>query len=207
MTKTNSSYDMIAAALGGDIMGDTGTATGTTATTLTDSGKAWTTNAWAGHVVVSAGVYGVIISNTATALTVDRWNTPATPGGAAGSTPGNVAYAILPGNAPAMFMALSANTTAVTGTDTALAGEITTAGGALIRKIATFAHTASATSYTLTAVFTANGTDSLPVTIGKLGIFQTVAAVGKTLFQTLISPTATLSASGDQLTVTDTIAM
>lgn len=207
MTKTNSSYDMQAAQMGGDIMGDSGTATATSATSMTDSGKAWTTNAWAGHVVVSAGVYGVIVSNTATVLTVDRWNAPATPGGAAGSTPGNVAYVILPGNAPAMFMAVSANTTAVTGTDTTLAGEITTAGGGLIRKICTYAHTASATTYTLSVTFTTTGSDSLPVTIGKIGIFQSVANAGKSLFQTLLSPTATLSASGDQLSVTDTVSM
>lgn len=208
MSKTNPSYDIQAAQMGGDGVGDSGTFTGTTGTTGTDSGKSWTTNQWAGHYVASAGVIGVIQSNTATALTIDRWNTPSSPEGAAGTTPGNVAYVILPGNAPAMFVALSANTSGVVGTDTTLAGEITTAGGGLVRKRATFAHTASATSYTLTSVHTANGSDTLPVTIGKAAYFQTVAATtGKSLFQTLVSPTATMSASGDQLTLTDTVSM
>lgn len=210
--KVNSGNDTQAAQMGGDVVGAVGTATGTSATTLTDSGATWTTNAFAGHVVVSAGVYGVVISNTGTVLTVDRWNNPATPGGTAGTTPGNVAYAILPGNAPSMFVALSTNTTTVGSSDTDLSAssgtEITTSSGGLIRKIAVYAHTASATSYTLTTVFTANGSDSLPVTVGKMGVFQTVkGATGKALFLTLVSPTATLSASGDQLTLTSTVSL
>jgi hypothetical protein len=46
-----------------------GTATGGSTTTLVDSGKAWTTNAWAGYRVkitagAAAGSYIVIASNT-----------------------------------------------------------------------------------------------------------------------------------------------
>jgi hypothetical protein len=53
-------------------------------------------------------------------------------------------------------------------------------------------------------VFTANGSDSLPVTIGKRGVFD-AASAGNMVFETLVSPTATISASGDQLTLTDTV--
>ena len=55
-------------------------------------------------------------------------------------------------------------------------------------------------------VFTANGSDALPVTIAKRGIFD-AASAGNLVFETLVSPTATLSASGDSLTLTDTISM
>lgn len=108
--------------------------------------------------------------------------------------------------AVAKWVALTANTTAPAAGDTTLTGEITTAGGGLIRKAGTYAHTASAASYTITTVFTANGTDVLPVTIGKRGIFD-AASAGNMVFETLVSPTATLSASGDQLTLTDTITL
>ena len=108
-----------------------------------------------------------------------------------------------PSTTPATSVALTANSTAPAAGDTTLAGEITTAGGGLVRKTGTYAHTTGATSYTITTTFTANGTDALPVTIAKRGIFS-----GSTLvFETLVSPTATLSASGDSLTLTDTISL
>lgn len=104
------------------------------------------------------------------------------------------------------WVGLTANVTAPAAGDTTLTGEITTAGGGLIRKAGTPAHTTGAASYTITTVFTANGSDVLPVTIGKRGIFDAVTA-GNMVFETLVSPTATLSASGDNLTLTDTISM
>jgi hypothetical protein len=108
--------------------------------------------------------------------------------------------------AVAKWVGLTANVTAPAAGDTTLTGEITTAGGGLIRKAGTYAHTTGANTYTITTVFTANGTDALPVTIGKRGIFDAVTS-GNMVFETLISPTATLSASGDSLTLTDTITM
>lgn len=108
--------------------------------------------------------------------------------------------------AVAKWVALTANTTAPAAGDTTLTGEITTAGGGLIRKAGTYAHTTGAANYTITTVFTANGSDSLPVTIGKRGIFD-ASSGGALVFSTLVSPTATLSASGDQLTLTDTISL
>lgn len=108
--------------------------------------------------------------------------------------------------AVAKWVALTANNTSPAAGDTSLTGEITTGGGGLVRKAGTYGHTTGAASYTLTTVFTANGSDSLPVTIAKRGIFD-AASAGNLVFSTLVSPTATLSASGDQLTITDTVTL
>lgn len=173
--KVDSGDDLQAEVMGGHLAGATGTTTSApTATTVTDSGASFpASNGYAGHIVVMSGVYGVIVSNTSTALAIDRWYTPGSPGGAAAATPGSGNYVVLPGGAPAWYIALTANSTAPAAGDTTLASEITTAGGGLVRKLATYAHTAGASSYTL--------------------------------FETLVSPTATLSASGDQLTITQTV--
>jgi hypothetical protein len=212
MTKVNSGQDAQACALGGDVAGLTGTASASSATSLTSSG--FTASAYIGHIVVCTApgiVYGVITANTTTVLTVDQWYTPGSPGGAAGTTPSATSpFVILPGNAPYWYMALTADTGSVLATDTTLPGELTTAGGGLIRKLATYAHTTGASSYSLAATFTANSNDVSggAVTIHKIGIFNTLTpATGRMLFETVLSANATLSASGDQLTVTDTISM
>ncbi len=57
----------------GGTPGDSGTASGVTATTLTDGSKSWTTNAFATHYVRMGGAMGSIESNTATVLTVNQW--------------------------------------------------------------------------------------------------------------------------------------
>jgi hypothetical protein len=110
-------------------------------------------------------------------------------------------------SAIAVNMALTANVTAPAAGDTTLTGEITTAGGGLVRAAAAYAHTAAASTYTLTKTFTANGTDALPVTIGKMGLFDASPSGGNMPFETLISPTVTLSASGDAITVTETVTL
>lgn len=210
MTRVNGGADGQACAMGGDTLGFAGTATATSTTSLTMSGATWTSSSYIGHVVTTGVVYGVVTANTGTVLTVDRWYAPATPGGTAGTTPGNVAFAILPGQAPYWYMALDTGVHTPGVGDTALNTEITTSGGGLIRKIATYAHTTSATSYSLAATFTANGSDSLgsPVTITNIGVFNTLTgSTGRMQFYTALSPTATISASGDSLTVTDTISM
>jgi hypothetical protein len=61
-------------------IGDTGTATSATSTTLVDSSKAWTTSQWVGfRVIITNGTGGyqerVITANTATTLTVATWGT------------------------------------------------------------------------------------------------------------------------------------
>lgn len=102
------------------------------------------------------------------------------------------------------YIALTANSTAPSASDTTLTGEITTAGGGLVRAQATYAHTNGQATATLSKTFTANGSDSLPVTVAKIGIFN-ASSSGTMTNETLLSATATLSASGDTLTVTDTI--
>jgi hypothetical protein len=84
------------AAVVGFSVGETGTATATTATTLTRTGATWSVNTWAGRRVYAAsGVYGVIQSNTATVLTIDAWTNPGTI--TTGTTPsGTTVYVIEP---------------------------------------------------------------------------------------------------------------
>lgn len=106
--------------------------------------------------------------------------------------------------AAADYLALTANTTSPSAGDTSLTGEITTGGGGLVRAQATYAHTGGASTYTLTKAFTANGSDSLPVTIGKVGVFN-ASSSGTMPWSTLLSSTATLSASGDSITITETV--
>ena len=105
--------------------------------------------------------------------------------------------------AVAKWVALTANTVAPAATDTALTGEIVTAG--LTRKVGTYAHTTGAANYTLTTTFTAVAAD-VPVTVGKRGILDAITG-GQLVFTTLVTPTATLSAAGDTLTITDTITL
>lgn len=110
------------------------------------------------------------------------------------------------GAQPASFnyIALTANSTAPSAASTTLTGEITTGGGGLVRAQATYAHTGGATTSTLTKTFTANGSDSLPVTIAKIGVFN-ASSSGTLGYETLLSATATLSASGDNVAVTETV--
>lgn len=207
--KVNAGNDAQAAAMGGDLAGVTGSTTSApTATTVTDTGASFGT--LTGHIVVMTSgttAYGVIVSNTATVLTIDRWYTPNSPGGAAASTPTTGTYVVLPGQAPYWYMALSTDGTAPAATDTTLASEINVAGAGLSRKIATYAHTIGVASYSLAATYTVNGSDTgLPRTIQKAAIFNSiVGATGRMQFETAVSPSAVMSAIGDQLTITDTV--
>lgn len=102
------------------------------------------------------------------------------------------------------FVAFTANAVAPSAASTTLPGEIATAGGGLVRGQATYAHTTGTNTSTLTRTVTANASDVLPVTIAKQGVLN--ASSGGTLgYETLLNATATLSASGDSLTSTDTI--
>lgn len=201
--KTNIGNDFQAKAMGGGTLGATGSATSPTATGFTTTGLV--SGAHVGCLVVLGGVWGVITANTTTAVTVDRWYTPGSPGGAAAATPSAGTFVILTGQAPAIFMGITADSASPAAGDTTLTGEITTSGGGLVRKIITYAHTTGAASYTGTAVFTANGTDSLPVTIAKMAMFGGLGAAVQMVFESLLNAVATLSASGDQLTVTHTV--
>jgi hypothetical protein len=200
--KTNAGQDWQALSLG-DPSGDSGTSTAVTGTTLTDTGKTWTTNQWVGHIVATGTTYGIVVSNTSTALTIDRWYIASSMGGGTASTPGVGGYVITPGGAPAACMALSANTSSPVATDTTLAGEITTSGGGLVRRLAAFAHTTGSSSYTLTGTFTANGADALPVAVAKVGTFASMVS-GRMAFEATIA-TANFAASGDVMVVTTTV--
>ena len=188
----------------------TGNATATTGTTLTNSGAAFPTagQALAGQIVAcgpnssgtGAVVYGVIVSNTGTALTVDQWYSPASTSGAAGTTPNaTCSYQILPGQNPASWMALSTDAGAPSAADTTLASELSTNG--FSRAVGTYAHTAAATTYTLSHLFTATGTS----TINKEAIVgAATSGIGVMPFESAEPSPPTLT-SGDTLTQTATI--
>lgn len=200
--KTNAGIDWIANTLG-NAVGVAGTASATSATTLTSTGFTGS-NAYAGMVVYAGSVYGIITANTTTVLTVERWVNPATPGGAAGSTPSTTAPFIVMSAAPGMpFMALTANAGTGSATDTALTGEITTAG--LTRKVCSFAHTAGTATYTLAVTFTAVSAD-VPVTVHRAGMFPTLtSSTGIMGWETVLSADAAFNAAGDAATITQTV--
>lgn len=108
--------------------------------------------------------------------------------------------------AAANYIALTANSGSPAAGDTTLTGEITTASGGLVRAQATYAHTNGQSTYTLSKTFTANGSDSLPVTVAKIGIFN-ASSSGTMAYETLLAATATLSQSGDQLVLTETVTL
>lgn len=206
--RTSVGLDWQAAILGG-IAGTTGgsPATATSATSLTATGTPWAANAYKGwrvHAVNAGGapVYGNIGSNTAGVLTIDQWwlgNDTAS-----GTTPAATAqFMIAPGQGNARFIGLTTNTTAPAAADSALTSELSTNG--LARALGTYAHTAGATYYTLSKVFTYTGATA--VTVAKAGTFTagTLTAGGLMVYETLLSTTATVAANGDQITFTWTV--
>lgn len=197
--------------MGGDVPGFTGTATATTATSLTATGTPFVASAYIGHHVVAGTVYGVVTANTTSVLTIDQWYTPGSPGGAAATTPsGTSTYVVLPGNAPYWYMAITTDTASPGATDTTLPSEITAAGSGCIRKLATYAHTTGVASYSLAATYTYTSTDQTfgSRAIAKIGVFNTVTpATGRIQFETLLAQTATLTATGDALTITDSVSL
>lgn len=189
----------------------TGNATATTGTTLTNSGASFTTagQALAGQIVAAgpnnAGTgsraYGVIVSNTGTALTIDQWYDPASTSGAAGTTPNATAnYIVLPGQNPASWLAVTSDAGAPAATDTTLTSEATTNGFA--RAVGTYAHTAAATTYTLQKLFTASGS----LTVNKEAVFGACNTTGGGVmpFESA-EPSPPVLISGDTLTQTVTI--
>lgn len=70
---------------------DTGSGTVSTLV-VTDSTKSWTVNQWVGKSVVISTKYGVVVSNTATTLTLDAWKVITT--GASTSAPSSGTYLI-----------------------------------------------------------------------------------------------------------------
>lgn len=174
----------------------TGTSTAVGATSMTNSGAAFPTagQGLAGQIVVSGARYGVIVSNTATVLTIDQWYDPASTSGAAGSNPATGTYVILPGQNPAVWLAVTQNAAAPAATDTVLNSELTTADWA--RAVGTYAHTAAATTYTLTKLFTSTTT----VTINKEAVFGAAnPTAGGVMPFTSAEPNPPTLVSGDTL--------
>lgn len=212
--RSNVGGDLWAKGMGGDPLATVGfygtLATGVAATTLTDTGQAWTVNSWVGRVVYTAGVQGVVRSNTATILTIDRWTLLTTPGSAAAAaTPAAAAYYIA-GVAPFRWIALTNDATAAATTDYATASvdnvlttEITANG--LARAYGVYAHTGVAggttttvgSLWTVQVVFTATGTQACQ----KSALCNTsAAATGNIGFEALFTSASLIS--GDTCTTT-----
>lgn len=182
-----------------------GNATATTATTLTAAtGFPTSGQALAGSIVVAgpnasgsgSKVYGVIVSNSATVLTVDQWYDPTSASGAAGTTPNaTCSYVVLPGQNPAAWMAITANSFSPTTADTTLAGELTTNG--FTRAVGTYAHTAAATTYSLVHLWTSTGGTTTINVEAQFGACNTTAG-GVMPFESS-EPTPPTLLSGDTL--------
>jgi hypothetical protein len=184
-TGYTNAYDWLAAAMGSGpsaafatIFAFPVSTTTINATSVTNSAAAFPTsgNGLSGQIVVvfglgnSAIVYGVILSNTATALTVDQWYSPSSTTGAAGTTPTTsggssttgIGYCIVPGQNPAAWMCLSASTFTPATTDQSLGtqgAELTTNG--FSRAVGTWAHSHAGSTYTLIHLWTATGTSTI----------------------------------------------
>jgi hypothetical protein len=169
-------YDWLAKAMGQGpsftFATATGAATSTNSTSLTNTGAAFPTTGQglAGQIVVAytatpSIVYGIILSNTATVLTVDQWYNTSSTSGASGTTPSATGqYTILPGQNPAAWLCVSASTFTPNTADVYLGSqnsgaELTTNGFA--RAVGTYSHTAAASTYSLTHTWTASGTETI----------------------------------------------
>lgn len=201
---TNAGRDLVAAAMG-SAGPAANTASGATATSLTDSGESWTTDQFKGWTVFAEEstnnpVFGNIGSNSGTVLTLDQWWGP---NDATETTPGSTAdYIILPTCRP-RFMGLTENSGAAAAGDTTLTGEITTGGAS--RALATYAHTGGTATFTLQKSYSISA--SFPA-IHKMGLFtaSTTTAAGIMVFETVLNADANVI-SGDTLQVTDTVTL
>jgi hypothetical protein len=203
---TNGGRDLVAAALGAaGVNNGANVATGSSATSLTDTGEAWTTDQFKGWTVIAeettnTPVQGHIGSNSATVLTIDAWTNA---DDSAGTTPGSTAnYAIYPTCRP-RYMALTENAGAASASDTVLTGELTTGGAS--RALATYAHTGGTATFTLQKSYSISA--SFPA-IHKMGLFtaSTSTAAGILVFETVLNADANVI-SGDTLQVTDTVTL
>lgn len=178
-------------------------ATGSSATSLTDTVEAWTTDLYKGWTVIAeestnTPVTGNIGSNTGTVLTVDAWING---DDSAGTTPGSTAnYRIIPTFRP-RYMALTENAGAAAAGDTTLTGEITTGGCS--RALATAAHTAGTATGTLVKTYSVSA--SFPA-IHKIGLLtaSTSTAAGVLCYVVVLNADANVI-SGDSLQVTWTL--
>jgi hypothetical protein len=211
---------------GGGHVGAIGVGSAATSTGFTVSGTpGWASNELVGLRVVMYSttsnnmVWGNITANgtgTNPTVTVDQWYVAATPGGSAGTTPTTPwAFMVLDGGyVSSWFCALATGANSPAATDTTLATNSNTevvsgTVSGMGRKIAPYAQTSGVASraITLTPVWTAGGT-GLPITVTTLGVFvsMVVGTAATMKFETTLTPSsATISATGDQLTVTETV--
>lgn len=165
--------------LGHTNKGESGIATATSATSLTKSTASFPTtgggpaglgnmSGYKGKIIacgpngsgVGSTVYGVIIDNTATVITVDKWQDAATPG-TTGTTPDAACrFQVLPGAAPCIYLAVTETDVTQAAGDTTLSGELTTDGFA--RSVYdTYSHSNGASSGFIQKTFTASGTRTI----------------------------------------------
>lgn len=224
---TNIGKDAVSRLVGGDPAGIADTATATSATSITATGTPFTASSGGppangglvGHIVVAGTTaanfaYGVVLSNTTSVLTIDQWHSLTAPETVATTPSATAPYVVLPGGAPCFYMGITTDATAFAATDTTLATELWFSGGGLRRRLASWSHTNGTSTYQLANTYTANGSDTLPKTIAKIGIFQhfvnatvTASNSGIMLFETVLSASATLSATGDNVAITDTVTL
>jgi len=208
---TNIGRDWWAQSWGKIVTAQNGPATATSATSVTGTGSTWTASNLATPELGCAGmrvwmpvtgittapVYGNIISNTTSVLTIDQWWTAAD---GTGTTPASTnALHIAPGGiAACRFMALTTNASAASASNTTLTGEITSNGGG--RALATYAHTYGASTLTLQKAFSITGTITA---IHRGGLFTALSAAGADpmIYETVLNADATV-VNGDTLTVT-----
>lgn len=169
--------------------GESGTATATSATSLTNTGASFPTSAvingatggYAGQIIAvgpnasgtGSTVYGVILSNTGTVITVDRWVDAGSPF-TAGTTPNATGkYQVLPTYAPLWYLALSSTSITPAAADTVLSGELTS-GGFARANYTTRTHTAASSSVSLANTFTASSTQ----TINSEALFSATGTAG-----------------------------
>lgn len=202
--RTNAGADWQAAMMGGGAaIGSAATGTATTAPTATTAtldgvSAPGSTSKWNGQIITMGAAWAVVLSNTNAAppvLTLDRWNDPTNPGGSAASTPSAGRWILIPGQAPAWWMALTADSASPAATDTSLASELTTNGFA--RAQGTYAHTGSSTTYTLSKTFSCTGGST---TINKEGVLN--AQNGGVLAFESAEPSPPTLISGDSLAQT-----
>lgn len=211
----------------GSLNGLLSTAAGSapTGTTFTDTGATFpTATSGAGNaglqshfVFVNAAtwtssVFGVILSNTATVLTIDQWYAiPVT--GSAGTTPGATRpYFVSQYPSPMMWIALTTDTrspaaTDVTRTSDGLWGSGASAGTATEQTANGLARAFQQVTFPSAgqaqAVHTWTYTTTGAVTLGTVVWFNSSAAAGTIPFlETLLNATATVSASGDNVQLT-----
>lgn len=225
--------------VGGAAVGNgvAGALTAATANTATPAGGGLTTAATSagntglqGKIIfvgpnnsgVGSAVFGIIVSNSATVITVDQWYViPVT--GAAGTTPnatGN--YAILPGMSWASWVGLSTSVAAAAAGDVlrtadGLFGDGTTGGAATEQNASglqraycgqggTTAPTYGSGTYVLAHTWTYSA--GALITLAKVVMCNSLPAAGSLLFlETLLSASGTVNAIGDTITATWTVTL